>query len=130
MHDDNSFSNDNHLKIWEWRGFWPSEAGYDALLPDGWKTALASANEQSLNDTYLIIPNYRDNYKIRDGSFELKSYICSHDTVHAYAPKQRYDLPLSPEMLHSLFPELPKPTQPIASSEEMIKYTKAHELQR
>ena len=91
---------------WEWRAFWsarrPVVTPGDAAGLDGSVEFKAT----NVSDRYLLIPERRDNIKMRKNGLEVKQLIESHRHYEAFRPKKVLKFPIEADDLARIFPRL------------------------
>jgi hypothetical protein len=111
---------------WEWRAFWsdrrPVITPGDALGLDGSVEFKAT----NVSDRYLLIPERRDNIKLRKNGLEVKEIIESYRHYDAFRPKQVLKFPIAARDMARIFPRLFGATENVANEDELEATLSAH----
>ena len=91
---------------WEWRAFWSNRR---PVITPGDAVGLNGSVEfkaTNVSDRYLLIPERRDNIKMRKNGLEVKELIESHRHYEAFRPKEVLKFPIEAGDLARIFPRL------------------------
>lgn len=111
---------------WEWRAFWsdrrPVITPGDAVGLDGSVEYKAT----NVSDRYLLIPERRDNIKLRKNGLEVKELIESYRHYQAFRPKEVYKFPIEARDLARIFPRLYGASGQVSDETELEAELAAH----
>jgi len=91
---------------WEWRAFWGEESPELAPVGPIADQPVADYKMTRVTDRYLLIPERRDNIKVRKGGLEVKQQIETYRQFQAFRPKQVFKFPIRADGMTEIFPRM------------------------
>ena len=116
----------NKAGNWEWRAFWFDQplviapcytVGFDETVE--FKTS-------KVFDCYLLLPERRDNIKMRKRGLEVKTLIKSHHHYEAFRQKEVFKFPIEADDLSRVFPRISHGLGKVSDELELEATLRAH----
>ena len=111
---------------WEWRAFWSDRRPVVTPCDTTGLDASVKFKTTNVSDRYLLIPERRDNIKMRKHGLEVKELIESHRHYEAFRPKEVLKFPIKAGDLARVFPRLYGRSGKVSDEAELEETLRTH----
>lgn len=105
---------------WEWRCFWPGEAGTALPAPLDLAGQGVAGPEETERDTYLFLHGKRDNIKFRGKGLKVKPVIEAFDEFCAFGASGKVEFPVRAESMTAIFPRFNEVQVKLRTREDLL----------
>ncbi len=91
---------------WEWRAFWTEDTPVFAPASTLARRPTEDYKRTRVTDRYLLVPERRDNIKVRKNGLEVKQQIETYRQFQAFRPKQVFKFPIRADGMTEIFPRM------------------------
>ena len=118
--------NGDKTNNWEWRAFWSDRQPVITPADTAGLDGSAEYKATNVSDRYLLIPERRDNIKLRKNGLEVKELIESYRHYEAFRPKEVLKFPIEAGDLLRIFPRLHGALETVSDEAELEATLAAH----